>query len=155
MEPKKATFNLDVDLHQELKVTAALQRREMVELVRDALSAYLGWNRMTEIEHNEMKLYELAESQGKGQLAELSFGQLLAQLGTESAIVSQLLDYLQEQHRLRVDVWDGSSYRSLRSFGNTGCLYHNGGNLHVQLMIPGRMRYQLLQQRQAWEATSR
>jgi plasmid stability protein len=46
MDSKKATFNLDADLHQQLKVAAAVQRREMVDLVRDALTAYLGWNRM-------------------------------------------------------------------------------------------------------------
>lgn len=38
---KKATFNLDADLHHQLKVTAALHKREMVELVEEALHVYL------------------------------------------------------------------------------------------------------------------
>ena len=38
---KKATFNLDIDLHRRLKVTAAQNDREMVELVEDALTQYL------------------------------------------------------------------------------------------------------------------
>jgi plasmid stability protein len=153
MESKKATFNLDPDLHQQLKVTAAVQRREMVDLVRDALTAYLGWNRMTDTEQQELKLYELAESQGKGQRAHLCFTPLSTQLKTEWAITAQLLQYLEGQHRLLVDVWDGQIYRPLHSFGTTDCLYVNGGELHVQLTIPGRMRYELLQQRRTWEVT--
>jgi plasmid stability protein len=153
MEAKKATFNLDPDLHQQLKVTAAVQRREMVDLVRDALTAYLGWNRMTPTEQQELKLYELAESQGKGRRAHLCFTPLSTQLGTEWAITAQLLQYLAAQHRLLVDVWDGHTYRPLHTFGNTDCLYNNGGELHVQLTIPGRMRYELLQQRRTWEVT--
>ena len=39
---KKATFNLDADLHQRLKVTAALERRQMMELVEEALRRHLG-----------------------------------------------------------------------------------------------------------------
>jgi predicted HicB family RNase H-like nuclease len=39
---KKATFNLDADLHQRLKVHAAVQGREMVSLVEEALKTYLG-----------------------------------------------------------------------------------------------------------------
>jgi predicted transcriptional regulator len=38
---KKATFNLNADLHRRLKVMAALRRREMVELVEEALEGYL------------------------------------------------------------------------------------------------------------------
>jgi hypothetical protein len=38
---KKATFNLDADLHQRLKVAAAVHRREMVDLVEEALTGYL------------------------------------------------------------------------------------------------------------------
>jgi hypothetical protein len=38
---KKATFNLDADLHHQLKVTAALYKREMLELVEEALRRYL------------------------------------------------------------------------------------------------------------------
>jgi plasmid stability protein len=153
MESKKATFNLDADLHQQLKVTAAVQRREMVDLVRDALTSYLGWNRMTETEQHELRLYELAESQGKGRRAHLCFTPLSTQLSTEWGITAQLLQYLAGQHRLLVDVWDGREYRPLQSFGTTDCLYVNGGELHVQLTIPGRMRYELLQQRRTWEAT--
>lgn len=39
---KKATFNLDARLHQRLKVAAALHRRQMTELVEDALRLHLG-----------------------------------------------------------------------------------------------------------------
>jgi hypothetical protein len=39
---KKATFNLDADLHQRLKVAAAMNRREMVDIVEEALVAYLS-----------------------------------------------------------------------------------------------------------------
>jgi|ERR1039457_2882178 glutamate racemase len=40
-EKKKATFNLDAGLHQRLKVAAAVHRREMVDLVEEALEAHL------------------------------------------------------------------------------------------------------------------
>ncbi len=39
---KKATFNLDAALHKRLKVTAAEQEREMVEIVEEALKGHLG-----------------------------------------------------------------------------------------------------------------
>lgn len=38
---KKATFNMDAELHHRLKVAAAVHRREMVEMVEEALGAYL------------------------------------------------------------------------------------------------------------------
>lgn len=38
---KKATFNLDAALHQRLKIAAAMHSREMVDIVQDALQAYL------------------------------------------------------------------------------------------------------------------
>jgi hypothetical protein len=40
-EKKKATFNLDADLHQRLKVVAAIHRREMGALVEEALQKLL------------------------------------------------------------------------------------------------------------------
>ncbi len=39
---KKATFNLDADLHQKLKVVAAIHRREMGDLVEEALQDLLN-----------------------------------------------------------------------------------------------------------------
>jgi hypothetical protein len=153
MDYKKATFNLDADLHQLLKVTAAVQRREMVDLVRDSLTAYLGWNRMTETEHRELKTYELAEQHGRGQRAHLDFSRITAALAGEQAIAAQLLQHLEEERRLLIDIWDGRTYRPLNSFGNTDCLYVNGGQLHLQLTVPGRIRYELLQQRRTWEST--
>jgi hypothetical protein len=39
---KKATFNLDADLHQRLKVVAAIHRREMGNLVEEALQELLN-----------------------------------------------------------------------------------------------------------------
>jgi hypothetical protein len=41
MGKKKATFNLDAGLHHRLKVAAAVHRREMVDLVEEALEAHL------------------------------------------------------------------------------------------------------------------
>ena len=38
---KKATFNLNASLHQKLKIAAAVHRREMVDIVEDAIQAYL------------------------------------------------------------------------------------------------------------------
>lgn len=38
---KKATFNLNAKLHQKLKIAAAVHRREMVDIVEDAIQAYL------------------------------------------------------------------------------------------------------------------
>jgi len=153
VDSRKATFNLDANPHQQFKVAAAVQRREMVDFVRDALTAYLGWNRMTDTEQRELKLYEFTEAQGKGRRAHLTFTPLSMQLGAECAIVAQMLEFLEAQRRLIVEVWDGTIYRPLHSFGNADCLYVNGGELHVQLAIPGRMRYELLQQQRAWEAT--
>ena len=37
---KKATFEIDLDLHKELKRTAVVQDRSMVELVEEALKLY-------------------------------------------------------------------------------------------------------------------
>lgn len=152
MDFKKATFNLDADLHQQLKVTAAMQRREMVDLVREAITAYLGWNRMTEIEQRELKTYELADLHGRGQRAHLEFNRITAALAGEPALAAQLLQHLGDERRLLIDVWDGRTYRPLHSFDNTDCLYVNGGQLHLQLTVPGRMRYELLQQRRTWES---
>lgn len=38
---KKATFNLDADLHHRLKIAAATHRREMVDMVEEAVRGYL------------------------------------------------------------------------------------------------------------------
>jgi len=38
---KKATFNLDADLHHRLKVTAAVHRRVMGDLVEEAVRRHL------------------------------------------------------------------------------------------------------------------
>jgi plasmid stability protein len=153
MDSKKATFNLDADLHQHLRIAAAVQRREMVDLVREALTSYFGWNRMTETEEREFKTYELAEGQGKGRRADVQFGALSAAMGltTEGSIAAQLLQYLEAQQRLIVEVYDGRTHRPLSSFGDTTCLLMNGGLMRLQLTIPGRMRYEQLQQRHAWE----
>lgn len=149
---KKATFNLDADLHQQLKVMAAVQRREMVDLLREALTNYFGWNRMTPTEHQEQRLYNLADSQGKGQRAHLDFIRITHELGGEHSTAAQLLVHVAATGRVLVDVWDGSAYRALNTFPDENCLYNNGGNVHLQLTIPGRVRCEQLQQRQAWEA---
>ncbi len=39
---KKATFNLDAELHYRLKVAAAQNQREMVDLVEEALESLLA-----------------------------------------------------------------------------------------------------------------
>jgi hypothetical protein len=152
MDVKKATFNLDPDLHQQLKMAAALQRREMVELVREALTSYFGWNRMTPTEHQEFRLYQLADSQGKGRRANLCFHTVANDLNIDNSIAAQLLQYLEANHRLTIEVWDGVQYRQLQTFPTVECLFMNGGQLHVQLTIPGRMRYEQLTQRREWEA---
>jgi hypothetical protein len=38
---KKATFNMDEALHQRLKITAVTQRRDMTDLMEDAIREYL------------------------------------------------------------------------------------------------------------------
>ncbi len=38
---KRATFNFPADLHRELKVAAALEERQMVDLVVEAVRTYL------------------------------------------------------------------------------------------------------------------
>lgn len=39
---KKATFELEEDLHKQLKAQAAMEGRKMIELVEEALQAYLN-----------------------------------------------------------------------------------------------------------------
>ncbi|HEY4360358.1 MAG TPA: hypothetical protein VGN17_05300 [Bryobacteraceae bacterium] len=153
-EHKKATFNLDADLHQHLKVSAAIQRREMVGLLEEALQSYFGWNRMTDIETKELKVYELADSQGKGQEAQLDFGSCASALGcngSDRTIAAQLLQYLDAEGRIMVDVWDSKQYKPLRSFPDAHAVDRNGGYLHVRLTVPGRIRQEQLQQRQRFE----
>jgi predicted HicB family RNase H-like nuclease len=38
---KKATFNMDEALHQRLKIAAVTQKRDMTELMEDAVREYL------------------------------------------------------------------------------------------------------------------
>ena len=62
---------MDAGLHQHLRLAAATERREMVELVEEALKSYFGWHRMTDTESKELKTYELVEFRGAtlGQVA--------------------------------------------------------------------------------------
>jgi predicted HicB family RNase H-like nuclease len=39
---KKATFNMDEALHQRLKIAAATQKRDMTELMEEAVREYLN-----------------------------------------------------------------------------------------------------------------
>lgn len=43
-EKKKATFDLDKDLHTELKIFAAKQNKKMVEIVEIAIREYMNNN---------------------------------------------------------------------------------------------------------------
>lgn len=38
---KKTTFNLNGELHQRLKIEAATQRRDMVDILEEIIAAYL------------------------------------------------------------------------------------------------------------------
>jgi hypothetical protein len=153
---KKVTYNLDAELHQHLRVAAATERREMVELVEEALKSYFGWNRMTETESKELKTYELVEFRGKGQNTNLDFqgySRALGCEGSEQAIAADLLHYMEQEGRLAISVYDGTGYRALQSFPNSDCLYVHGGGMRLKLTIPGRMRYEQLRQRYLAEGT--
>jgi hypothetical protein len=155
LDTKKATYNMDADLHQHLKMTATAQRREMVELVEEALGAYFGWNRMTDTEKSELKTYELIEFQGKGQRATMDFNAYSTSLGysgSQQAVAADLLKYVDDEGRVTVDVFDGGQYKPLKSFPKLDCLYVNGGVMHIKLTIPGRIRYEQLRQRHLAES---
>lgn len=154
MENKKVTYNLDAELHQYLRLAAATERREMVELVEEALKSYFGWHRMTETENRELKTYELVEFRGKGQSANVDFTSYSRDLGctgSEQGIAEDLLGFMEEQGRLLVRVFDGREYKALRSFPDAGCLYINGGEMQIKVTIPGRIRYEQLRQRHVAE----
>jgi len=65
----------------------------MVELVEEALGEYLGWNRMTKIEKDELERYRIAERDGPGRSAHANFGYLsnnLAEAPVFGAVVGVL-----------------------------------------------------------------
>jgi len=151
---KKATFNLNEDVHQWLKLTAAMQRREMVELLDEALSAYLGWNKMTEIEKQELGLYSVAESDGVGRRPERDFFEVCKSVGFpthEQTVGAQLLYYLNKQGLMVVDVYS-NGYQNIGLLPEgPGCLLNQARQIRLQLTIPGRLRYQQLLARDSWE----
>src|SRR5580658_2061926 len=115
----------------------------MVEIVEKALGDYFRWNRMTEIERSELQTYAMEDLRaGKGEVIQTTFSDYSTVLGYSGskAIPAQLLQSIEGQGRMTVDVFDGAQYRPLRSFPDTGCLSVNGGNIHLRLTIPGRIR---------------
>src|ERR1044071_303494 len=93
---RKTTFNLSERTHQGLKFAAASQKREMAELLEEALSAYMGWSKMTKIEQDELALYRIADRGGAGRWSTTDFGALSQELGFPGGgeVVAQLLDHV-------------------------------------------------------------
>jgi len=147
---KKATFNISEETHQGLKLAAAVQRREMVELLEEALSTYFGWNKMTKIEKDELALYRIAERSGPGQASQADFNYLSNTL-EPAPVLAQLLQHLDGRH-LIVEVNDKrTGFKRFSAFPEgIDCLYR-GGQIRLQLTIPGRLRFQQLMAREEWE----
>lgn len=149
---KKSTFNLDGNVHLGLKLTATVQKREMVELVEEALGMYLGWNRMTRIEKCELELYRIAERNGPGQATESNLNHLGSYLG-ETIVLAQLLEYLHGTFLL-VEVNDNHiGYRDLSTYSEAGGCFSRYRDVRLKLTIQGRLRYQQLQAREDWESS--
>jgi hypothetical protein len=152
---KKATFNINETTHQGLKLAAVVRRREMVELLEEALGAYLGWNKMTRIEKDEIAVDRIAEFQGQGQKSTVAFFDLCKQLGYaggESKVVEQLLAHLHATGLLIVEVNDNrTGYKNLAHYDEGSAAIQSYGHLRLQLTIPGRLRFQQLIAREEWE----
>jgi hypothetical protein len=152
---RKATFNINEDTHQGLRLAAAERKLEMVELVEAALGAYLGWNKMTKIEHDELTIYRTAEFLGPGRQTETAFNDLCQRLGYipgESVVVAQLLEYLDTKGLLIVEANDNrTGYKKLASFPDGRTWLFQTSSIRLQLTIPGRLRFQELQAREEWE----
>src|ERR1700678_668329 len=115
IQKKKTTFNLSEYTHQGLKFAAASQKREMAELLEEALSAYFGWNKMTKIEKDELELYRIAERNGPGQATEANFNTISNTLDA-ATVLSQLLQYLHGKY-LIVEVNDNrTGYKDFSTF---------------------------------------
>jgi hypothetical protein len=153
---RKATFNLNESTHQGLRLAAAGWKLEMVEVVEAALGEYLGWNKMTRIEHDELKLYRTAELNGPGRQTEATFNDLCKRLDYSSgdaAVVAQLLEYLNMQGLLIVEPNDNlTGFKSFASFPDGKSRLYQACSIRLQLTIPGRIRFQVLQAREEWEA---
>lgn len=147
---KKATFNLEESTHQRLKLSAAVQKREMVELLEEALGMYLEWKKMTKIEKDELELYRIAERNGPGRATQANFDYLSNNLD-EAPVLAQLLEYLDGRY-LTVEVNDNKTgFKSFRSFPEgQESLYHDGV-IRLQLTIPGRQRFEQLKMEEEWE----
>jgi hypothetical protein len=146
---KKATFNLDEDTYQGLKLTAAVQKREMVEVVEEALGMYLGWNKMTKIEKDELELYRIAERDGAGRAATADFIYVSNNLDA-APVLADLLDYLDGRY-LVVQVNDNQTgFKPLKAIGKDFLLKY-AASIKLQLTIPGRHRFEQLQAREQWE----
>lgn len=150
---KKATFNLGENTHQGLKLASAVRKREMVDLVEEALNTYFGWNKMTDIEKEELKVYRIAERNGAGREGNADFTSLGRELGEPNEVVEQLLVHLHSERRVVLKVNDGQTgFRDYTTFPEgPECLYRNGGYIRLQLTIPGRLRFQQLTAREEWE----
>lgn len=153
---RKATFNLNEDTHQGLRLAAAGWKLEMVEVVEAALGEYLGWNKMTKIEHDELTIYRTAEFNGQGCQMETTFIYLCNKLSYspgDASVVAQLLEYLNNQGLLIVEPNDNiTGYKSFASFPDGKTWLYKACAIRLQLTIPGRIRSQVLRAREEWEA---
>jgi len=146
---RKATFNLDEDTYQGLRLTAAVQKREMVELVEEALGMYLEWNKMTKTEKDELDLYRIAERSGAGQAATADFIYLSNNIDS-APVLADLLDYLDGKN-LVVQVNDNQTgFKPLKGIGKDFLLKY-AATIKLQLTIPGRLRFEKLQNKEQWE----
>jgi hypothetical protein len=154
-QKKKTTFNLSEHTHQGLKFAAASQKREMAELLEQALTEYFGWSKMTKTEKDELEFYRVADSSGGGRQQTTDFGSLCRRLGYPGSgeIVAQLLSHVNSNQLATVQVYDGAgAYKPIDSFSDPSeYLYRNGGNIKLQLTIPGRQHFEQLQAREDWE----
>ena len=151
---RKATFNLAETTHQGLKLSAAINQREMVDLVEEALGAYFQWSMLTPTELDEIEIYKIAELQGAGRWGYTDHLMSLCKVLGHSAggeVLAQLLEYLHNK-TLFVEVNDGrTGFRNLDLYPDKKQALNSGQSIRVQLSIPGRVRFQQLQARRAWE----
>jgi hypothetical protein len=152
MVRKKATFNLDESTHQRLKLSATVQKREMVELVEEALGIYLEWKKMTKTEKNELELYRIAERSGPGRATDADFLYVAKTLNEPHEVLAQLLEYLDGQQYLVVEVNENKTgLRPFRSFPEGKLCFYHGGAIRLQLTVPGRQRFEQLEMEEEWE----
>jgi hypothetical protein len=152
---KKATFNLREDIHQGLKLAAAVQNREMTDIVEEALALYFKWTVLTGPELDELGIYETAEYDGPGKSTVIQFLPLCGQLEGAPANhqrVASTLIHLDAERLLTLELNGETGYQHISSFGSgTDPLYRGNPALRLTLSFTGRIRFQQLKARRAWE----